>query len=114
LSVFDLKEGHIYKAFDGNRELNKTYMVRNGKLMNSANKQDPEALKSYDNCEWVPLKASIGFEQIETSGPVQRSTTKKASPMSKTSILGLKNGGVYRAPAQFKGLVKRFGSRLLE
>lgn len=98
LSIFDLKEGKVYAAFDGKRKLSKKYAVMNGKLMNAYDAQDEEALTQYDSCEWVPLKASISFQEI------------KSEILSfPTSILGLQKGMIYKSDL---GDVTRVGSSL--
>lgn len=100
LSIFDLQEGKIYNAFDGDRQLGKRYTVQNGQLKNASKDEDPNNLEVYENCVWVPLKASIGFEEVfQAPAP--------------TSILGLKHGLIYKASAQIGGLVARRGNQLV-
>lgn len=64
LSIFDLQEGKIYDAFDGSRRLDKRYTVQNGQLKNANKDEDPNELSVYENCDWVPLKASINFKEV--------------------------------------------------
>ena len=100
LSIFDLQEGKVYNAFDGSRQLGKRYTVQNGKLMNASKDEDPHNLSVYEGCVWVPLKASIRFEEVKEA----------AKPVS---ILGLKQGLVYKPSAQISGLVTRKGNKLM-
>lgn len=101
LSIFDLQEGKVYAAFDGDRRLGKNYTVKDGKLMNASKDEDPNDLKVYEGCSWVPLKASVGFEEIKNLG-------------GPTSILGLKQGMVYKASAQLSGFIARAGRKLMK
>jgi hypothetical protein len=100
LSIFDLQEGKVYNAFDGARQLGKRYTVQSGKLMNASKNEDPHNLEVYEGCNWVPLKASIRFEEVK-------------APSTPVSILGLKQGLVYRPSAQISGLVTRKGNKLM-
>lgn len=104
VSIFDLKEGKVYRAYDGKRKLRKTYTVQNGKLMNAGKDADINDINDYDGCEWVPLKASITFQEIKSS---------KLNPVA-SSILGLKKGLIYRSDSKdFKGLITRIGNKLM-
>lgn len=104
VSIFDLKEGKVYKAFDGKRELSKIYTVQNGKLMNASKEGDANDIQEYDGCEWVPLKASITFQEIKSAQLVPAAS----------SILGLKKGLIYKSDSdEFDGLVARIGNKLM-
>lgn len=64
VSIFELEQGVKYAAYDGNRRLPKNYQIINGRLQN----ENGDGLGEMQGCSWVPVKASITFQEISREG----------------------------------------------
>ncbi len=101
LTLWDLKQGVEYAAFDGDRQLSKTYRLNsNGELENK------DGLGSYHGCDWVPVKDSIRFvdvKELQTTEGVKMETKKTKTKLPKVAdlqagnLLTMQEGVVYVA-----------------
>lgn len=95
LSIFDLKEGKIYRAFNANGgEIGRKFRVAKGELQNNTG----EAFTGqYVGCSWVPVNAGVTFEE-EGDSDVQ------------VGLLSLQPGTVYESSKT--GRIARKGTTL--
>lgn len=93
LSIFDLKEGKIYRAFSGDKEIGRRFRIADGKLQNDTG----TGPQKYVGCSWVPVNADVTFEE-EGDSDIQ------------VSVLALQPGTVYESPKT--GKIARKGSTL--
>ena len=65
VSVYELKEGKTYAAFNGRRKLKRTFHKKNGKLYTDAGEASEAYTGYYSGCQWVPPSADYSFEEIK-------------------------------------------------
>jgi hypothetical protein len=117
LTILELQEGKEYAAFDGDRRLRKTYRINGGVIENrdargnvgeGLGEQPGGELASgedednYMGCNWVPIKASVMFEEIGSFTPTALKT-----------LFQLEENNTYRMDSfEYEGEVARVGGQL--
>ena len=90
VSVFDLKEGKVYKAFKGEKELKRKFFKKDGELYNDANQ---EVQGTYSGCAYIPPGRAYKFEEIKKEKPKKVVEKKKVNEFS---VIKTEEGTVYK------------------
>lgn len=95
LSIFDLKEGKIYRAFNASgSEIGRKFRIAKGELQNNTGE---EFKGQYVGCSWVPVNAGVTFEEMGDAD-------------IQVGLLALQPGTVYESSKT--GKIARKGSTL--